>query len=231
MKNLYLADSYLREWTTKVENASGKSVTLSESAFYPAGGGQPCDFGTISCNGTEYIVSGVSKKEGIQVDREGLSAGDSVRCILDWERRYRLMRMHTAAHILIAVMYKDDVLVTGNQLDTEKSRIDFSLEEMNRQKIGKCFETANDIVKKDIPVTFTFMKREDVLMHKHLAKLAAGLPDIDEMRIVRIGGGEMIDEQVDGGTHVRSTGEIGGIVLLSVENKGRSNRRVYYTIE
>ncbi|MBI2173416.1 MAG: alanyl-tRNA editing protein [Candidatus Aenigmarchaeota archaeon] len=233
MKNLYLIDSYLKEWTTKVESADGRFLTLRESAFYPAGGGQPCDKGVIACSGKAYRVSDVSKKNGIQLDEEGLHAGDSVQCALDWERRYMLMRMHTAAHILIAVMYRDGkVLVTGNQLDAEKSRIDFSLEEMDRQKIDECFGKANDIAKWNLPVTFAFMEREDAEKIPHLQKLAAGLPNIDELRILSIGeGSEMVDEQADGGTHVRSTAEIGEIKLLSVENKGRSNRRVYYKVE
>src|SRR3989344_3294572 len=188
MKNLCLTDSYLREWTTRVESASGKFLALEESAFYPAGGGQPCDKGVIACSGKAYIVSDVSKKNGIQLDEEGLRAGDIVQCALDWERRYMLMRMHTAAHVLIAVIYRDGkVLVTGNQLDTEKSRIDFSLEEMDRQKLEECFEKANDIAKRNLPVTFAFMKRGDAEKIPHLQKLAAGLPNIDELRILRIG--------------------------------------------
>ena len=246
MKPLYLTDSYLIEWDAAVESVNGRHVTLEESAFYPAGGGQPCDFGKISCNGTSYNVVNVTKA-GIEVDKEGLKAGDNVRCSIDWQRRYSLMRMHTAAHMLIAAiceehsssrsqrsnaslqMYNEGkVLVTGNQLDVEKSRIDFSMEDMNRQKIDECFEKVNEFVRQDIPVTFTFMQRDEVLKHKHLAKLAAGLPDIQEFRILKIGD---VDEQADGGTHVMSTKEIGRIVLLSIENKGKLNRRVYYTVE
>jgi misacylated tRNA(Ala) deacylase len=232
MKLLYLTNSYLKEWKTRIESTNGRFVTLEGSAFYPAGGGQPCDFGKIICDGKEYSVMNVTKKDGIELDREGLHMGDEVECSLDWERRYRLMRMHTTAHILIAIMYDGNVLVTGNQLDTDKSRIDFSLDEMDRQKIEKCFESANEIAGKDLPVTFAFMKREQVLAQPHLAKLAAGLPDIDEFRILKIGhGADVIDEQADAGTHVRSTGEIGKIKLLSIENKGRNNRRIYFTVE
>ncbi|MDI6720811.1 MAG: alanyl-tRNA editing protein [Candidatus Aenigmarchaeota archaeon] len=232
MEYLYLTDSYLKEWDAVVETVNGNFITLDKSAFYPAGGGQLCDKGKVICNVNEYDVVNVTKKDGIEISRKGLSVGDRVHCIVDWDRRYKLMRMHTAAHILIAVMYKYGTLVTGNQLDVDKSRIDFSLEVMDRQKINECFDRANEIVKKNLPVSFEFMKRDDVMKIPHLMKLAAGLPDMEEFRILRIGEvSDVIDEQADGGTHVAGTNEIGNIKLLSIENKGKNNRRVYYTVE
>ncbi len=233
MNPLYMTDSYLREFSAVVSEVDGTHVALSQTAFYPNGGGQPADFGAIKAGDETYNVVNVFKRDGKiwhEVDREGISAGQEVVCTIDWGRRYKLMRMHTAAHIIDAVMYKEaGALATGNQLGVDKSRIDFSLESMDKEKIQGFIGEANSIVESGIEVRVYFLEREQALQIPGVVKLANAMPpEIKELRIVEIPG---IDLQADGGTQVKNTREIGKIVLLSVENRGKNNRRIYYTVE
>lgn len=232
---LYLKDSYLKEWDAKVKEVNqGKFIVLDRTAFYPASGGQPCDTGIITTEDRrEFKVVYVGKFSGEishEMDKEGLKPGDKVKCRIDWERRYMLMRMHTAAHIISQIIHQDTgALITGNQLDTEKSRIDFSVEEFDREKLKSYEEKANSVLGKGIEITLEFMKREDVEKDPKMTKLAKGLPPgIKELRIVRIGD---FDYQADGGTHVKNTKEVGKISFVDFVNKGKNNRRIYFRLE
>ncbi|MBI2661313.1 alanyl-tRNA editing protein [Candidatus Woesearchaeota archaeon] len=230
---LYMHDSYLKEFEAVVESVKDeKYVVLDKTAFYPKGGGQPNDTGTIIKDGQEFPIVFVGKfdnKISHEVSVPGLKAGDKVTGKIDWERRYRLMRMHTTAHLLSAVLHnKSGAMITGGDLDTEKSRIDFSLEDFDRGKLDEYCRLANEIIKNDLPVKVSFMKREEALKIPGMVKLAGALPpEIDEWRIVEIEG---VDRQADGGTHVKSLKEIGQIEILKVDNKGKNNRRVYYKV-
>ena len=231
---LYMTDSYLKEFEATVENVKDdKFVILNETAFYPSGGGQPHDTGGMICNGEEYPVVFVGKFLGQishEVSKLGLKTGDKVKCKVDWDRRYRLMRMHTSAHIIDAILYKEaDALCTGNQLGLDKSRIDFSLDVLDRDKIQQYVDMANDWVKKAIDVKIYFLPREEALKIPGVVKLASVMPpEVSELRIVEI---PDVDLQADGGTQVKNTLEIGNISLVSVENKGKNNRRMYYTVD
>ena len=231
---LYLHNSYIKEFTAKVVSVDELDVALDVTAFYPSSGGQPNDTGTLTVNDTDatFQVINVLKKNGEVihvVDTDGLSVGDEITGEIDWDKRYILMRMHTAAHMLSAVFNKEDsVLITGNQLGTDKSRIDFNMENFDREKINRFISMANETISKNIPVETEFMKREDAMKIPDAVKLAGALPpNIPELRMVKIGD---VDIQADGGTHVKNTSEIGKIELISVENKGKSNRRIYYTV-
>ena len=236
-KPLYMEDSYLREFEARVVSVTkgGENkffVVLDRTAFYPNSGGQPHDTGKFMKDGVEYPVVYVGKFSGKishEVSKEGLKEGDVVKGIIDWERRYVLMRMHTAAHVISEVFHKETgALITGNQLGLDHSRIDFSLENFDREKISELFEKANEIVKKDLKVRSYFLPREEAMKIENITKLANVLPpNVKELRIVEIEG---FDIQADGGTHVRSTKEIGEIKFLKAENKGKNNRRVYYTL-
>ena len=140
------------------------------------------------------------------------------------------MRMHTAAHIIDAVLYNEaGALCTGNQLGLDKSRIDFSLDVLDRDKMQQYIDMANEWVHKSIDVKIYFLPREEALKIPGVVKLAAVMPpEVKELRIVEIPG---IDLQADGGTQVNNTSEIGKISLVSVENKGKNNRRMYYTLD
>lgn len=237
---LYLHDSYLKEFEAVVVSVSGdgekagKFITLDRTAFYPNSGGQPWDEGTIiKHNGEEFRVAFVGKFSGDishEVDKTGLNPGDRVKCRIDWDRRYKLMRSHTAAHMLSAVINRETgALITGNQLGLDKNRIDFSLDNFDREKLGEYIRMANEHVRQDHKVHISEMRREDVEKDPHLVKLAKGLPPgIEILRMIEISG---LDKQPDGGTHVRSTKEVGEIELVGCENKGKDNRRVYFVLK
>ena len=231
---LYMDDSYLEEFDATVTSIKdGIYVVLDRTSFYPGGGGQPYDTGKMRTGDrTEYSVVFAGRFSGQishEVDKPGLKEGDRVHCVIDWERRYRHMRAHTASHIISAVFEKrTGAKITGNQLGADKSRIDYNLDEFDKEKIAGYIEEANEIARKDIPVRISYMKREDALKHPSLVKLANVLPpNVDTLRIVDIEG---VDKQADGGTHVKSTSEIGAIVFLKAENKGKNNRRVYFRL-
>lgn len=235
MSSLYLKDCYLKEFESAVRSVKdGIYVILEETAFYPASGGQPSDTGTITAgDGTEYSVAHVGKFSGEishEVDKPGLKEGERIKGSIDWERRHKLMRMHTAAHILSGCIHKKtNALITGNQLDTDKSRIDFDLGDFDRTVIGECMNGSNEIVKRALPIKIYFLEREEAMKIGNISKLAKGLPDdIGEVRIVEITG---FDMQADGGTHVKNTSEVGELEFISAENKGKSNRRVYFSLK
>ena len=233
-ESLYMNDSYLKEWNAKVVKVTDeKYIVLDKTAFYPKGGGQPCDEGIIRRNGEEFQVVYVGKFSGDishEVDKPGLKVGDSVNCEIDWIRRYSYMRYHTACHLLSNILYrKSNAKITGNQIEMDKSRMDFSMEDYSPEKLQEYVNEANQIIQKDLPITIDYMSREEVLDHPELARLAVGLPDkIKEFRIVKIGD---IDKQVDGGTHVKQLKETGTIEMTKTVNKGAKNRRLYFILK
>ncbi len=232
---LYLLDCYLKEFEATVESVKDdKYVVLDKTAFYPNAGGQPYDTGKfIAEDGTEYGVVFVAKFGDTishEVDKPGLKAGDKVKGVIDWERRYRLMRMHTAAHVISIIIEKDaDALITGNQLGLEKSRIDFNLENFDRDKFAQYMEKANELIKKGAKVNLYLLPREEALQkYERLTNLAKGFSDdIKEVRIVEIEG---VTVEACGGTHLKDISEIKGVKLLKLDNKGKNNRRLYYEL-
>ena len=231
---LYMNDSYLKDFEAEVVSVKDdKFVVLSQTAFYPNGGGQPADTGTLICNNEEHPVVFVGKFEGKishEVSKPGLKAGDKVTGKVSWERRYKHMRMHTAAHIIDAVFYqKEKALCTGNQIGEDKTRIDFSSETLTREKMQEYINLSNDIIKQNIGVKIYSMKRDDAMKIEGMVKLAGAMPpNIQELRIVEIPG---VDIQADGGTQVANTSEIGVIEFLQFENRGKSNKRLYYKLK
>jgi len=230
---IYLEDSYMKEFTAKVTKVDGNKIYLDITAFYPQGGGQPTDTGVLECNGESYKITQVKKDEnGIAhtVDKEGLKEGDEVLGKIDWERRYKIMRMHTAAHAISAALAaKYAVQITGNNLDTEKSRIDFNLETFDREAIEQTIKELNEKIAQGADIKISYMPREEALKDPALVKLANVLPPaVKELRIVEIEG---IDRQCDGGTHVKNAKEIGTIEIVSMDNKGKTNRRIYFTVK
>jgi misacylated tRNA(Ala) deacylase len=233
-KALYLEDSYLEESDATVASVKeGKYIVLDQTIFYPKGGGQPCDTGKIVKEDMNYNVVYVGKFSGEishEVDRSGLKEGDKVHCALDWERRYKLMRSHTAAHVFASLLCTGTgALVTGNQLEEDKIRFDFSLEKFDPEILRQYLDRANELFRKDIPVKWYELPREEALKIPGVVKMAEAFPPhIPRLRIVEIVG---VDKQADGGTHVRNLKEIGQIRVLKTENKGKHNRRVYFTLE
>ena len=233
-KALYLTDSYLKEFSSTVEEVNnGKFVVLNQTAFYPASGGQPYDEGVmINKQGEEFKVIYVGKFSGEishEVDKQRLKVGDKVKCKINWERRYKLMKLHTATHILSEVLYREaNALITGGQMGLDKSRMDFSMENYDLEKVKSYVDKVNEIIERDLLVKVEFLSREEALKLPRISKLAKGLPEtLKEIRIVNIGD---FDVQADGGTHVHSTSEIGKIEFIKCDNKGKNNRRVYYKL-
>ncbi len=234
-KALYMDDSYLKEWDAKVKSISkDKFIVLDKTAFFPRGGGVEWDTGTITTeDGKEFNVVYTGKFSGEishEVEKKGLRVGDKVHCKLNWERRYLLMRYHTATHVLSGVFFNEyDLKITGNQLTTEKGRIDLNMDEMDVDLIKKAIEKSNEIIKKGRPVEIYYKSRVEAEKDPDLFKLAKGFShDIDTIRIVDIKG---FDRQADGGCHVKNLNEIGKIKFKDTVNKGKNFKRVYFTIE
>ncbi|MFX0012892.1 MAG: alanyl-tRNA editing protein AlaXM [Candidatus Hermodarchaeota archaeon] len=231
---LYMKDSYLKQWDAKVVSVKDdKYIVLDKTAFYPKGGGQPWDEGYIVKNGERFSIVYVGKFSGEishEVDKPGLKEGDTVSCELDWDRRYTYMRYHTACHLVSNILYRRaNAKITGNQIELDKARMDFSMEDYSPEKLRSFVEEANEIIQHDLPITIETMSRTAVLDEPELARLAVGLPkNLQEFRIVKIGD---IDKQVDGGTHINNLKEIGEIEMTKTVNKGKNNRRLYFILK
>lgn len=233
---LWYTDCYLKDWQAKVVEAvdaeSGAEIVLDKTAFYPESGGQPSDFGKIVCNGEEFSVLS-SRKEGMiwhKLDRAGLNPGDDVLCFVDWQRRYTLMRYHTACHILSRVIFNEtQAMVTGKQIYIDRARIDFSLRDFDKEKIKSYEEKANQAIEAGFDVEWLVMFREEANKIDNLVRLQhRPLPEtMNEVRVVDIAG---FDTQACGGTHVKNTREIGRMEITKAENKGKENRRVEFIL-
>jgi misacylated tRNA(Ala) deacylase len=235
-KQLYLYDSYQREFEAKIQNVIGKQIILDQTAFHPHTGGVAHDTGRIAKDHVEHNVLRVEiNRETKEIthfldDATGLTQGDTVKGAVDWERRYRLMRLHTAAHLVAAIMYRDyNALITGGQVDCEQAKMDFNLPKTDREIFEDAVAKANGEVSKETTLKIYFLERTEALKMPGIVKLAERMPpQVKELRIVEIPG---IDVQADGGPHVNNTREIGEIRLLKIENKGKTQRRVYFTVK
>lgn len=229
-RRVFWEDAYVREFDATVTSVDGNRVVLDQTAFNPRGGGLVGDIGTL--NGVKVLDTIKGDADSIiHVLESGnaLPMGNSVHGIVDWVRRHRIMRMHTSAHLLSAIFHKETgALITGNQIAPDKSRVDFSLDDFEREKMLTYCAQANEIVSKNTAVKTYFMKREEALQIPGITKLASVMPpDVKELRIVEIEGHDL---QADGGVHVKTLGEVGKIEPVKFENKGKSNRRLYFTI-
>jgi len=234
---LYQIDSYIREFNAKVVKINQNIIVLNRTAFYPKTGGLESDTGYIVKENKKYRVVQVRiDKESGDVVHElesspiDIKEGDEVMGILDWDRRYRLMRLHTAAHILSAIMYRDyNALITGGNIYPEYAYDDYSIEIFDKKIFEDAIAKANEIVKKNLEVKIYWLERDEAMKIPGIVKLASRLPpNVEKLRIVEIPG---VDIQADGGPHVRNTQEIGEIVFIKAENKGRNRKRLYYTVK
>jgi len=227
-EKLFLENQYEKEFTARVTDAEGDNIALDRTVFYPMGGGQPGDKGEI--NGIKVLDT---KKDGEKIwhvlDSGNLKVGDSVTGKIDWDRRYKLMRSHTAAHLVSSVIVKKTKAeITGNQLEEDKIRIDFNLESFDKEILRQAVEETNNLIDKNLEVKTYFLSREEAMKIPEVFRLKKAFPeDITKIRIVDIGG---YDVQADGGTHVKNTIEIGRLEIIKFENKGKNNRRVYFKL-
>jgi len=235
-RQLYLFDSYMKEFEAKIQRVDGNEVVLDQTAFHPLTGGVAFDIGYLQDRDVTGAVLRVEinreTKEITHVldDATAFKSGDTVKGAITWERRYRLMRLHTAAHLIAAVMYRDyDARITGGQVDPDQAKLDFNLPRTDREIFEDAVVKANMEVQKKTQLKIYFLNRDEALKIPGVVKLAERMPpDVKELRIVEIPG---IDLQADGGPHVNNTAEIGEISLLKVENKGKTQRRLYFTVK
>jgi Ser-tRNA(Ala) deacylase AlaX len=228
-RRLFWEDMYTREFEAVVVSTDGTRIVLDQTAFNPRGGGLVSDTGTIA-----GLRVAEALKEGEEIFHvmeapTNLTPGEKVHGALDWERRHRIMRMHTTAHILSSVVNNETgALITGNQISPDESRVDFNLDNFDRDKMSYYIDKVNEAVQRELEVRAYFMKREEALAKPGFVKLANAMPPtVEVLRIVEIGD---VDTQADGGVHVKNTREIGRVVGLKTENKGKSNRRLYFTV-
>ncbi len=235
---LYQTDSYLREFDAKVSSVllAEHAVVLDRTAFYPGGGGQPCDFGTLTIDGVTHPVDKV-KKQGDDVlhflggDLPLPAVGSAARGTLDWARRYELMRTHTALHVLCGTVFRDyGALVTGGDMEPLKGRMDFEFETMRQELVKEIEEKINVEVAAGRPVKVKILPRAEAFAIPDLIRTKINLlPEgITEVRTVEIEG---LDLQADGGTHVANTREVGHIRVTDYKSKGKINKRIEVAVE
>jgi misacylated tRNA(Ala) deacylase len=222
---LYLRDAELREFDAVVVSVDESRVTLDRTAFYPTGGGQPHDTGTL--NGAQVTEV---RKEGEQVwhrvDGAVPSVGDAVHGVIDWERRHQLMRTHCAMHVLCGVIWNTyRVPVTGGNMEPLSARMDFEFDPVPEGFLDEIQRLVDVEVAADRRVEVSFLPRDTALEDADLIRTKVSLipASVKEIRVVDIVG---LDKQADGGTHVRSTAEIGKITVRKLENKGKGNKRL-----
>ncbi|MCE4621098.1 MAG: alanyl-tRNA editing protein [Desulfurococcales archaeon] len=238
-KLLFQFDSYLKEFEAVVTRIEGNTLFLDQTAFHPRpSGGLDADHGFIYSNsGVPLKVVDVTIVDNdvahhIEGDPSILRVGEKIRGVIDWDRRYRIMRLHTASHIIAALLYERyGALVTGGHIGPDVARDDFDLSRADDWKAALrwAVEETNRIASKCIEVKVYWLSREEALSIPGLIKLAEKLPpSIDKLRVVEIPG---VDIQADGGPHVRNTCEIGEIEIVKLESKGRKKRRIYYKLK
>jgi misacylated tRNA(Ala) deacylase len=226
VEELFRQDAYLKQADATVTAVEDRGVRLDRSIFYPTGGGQPGDTGVLRWVGGEAKVTDTVKADGTDVllvlapDAPKPAVGTPVRCELDWERRYKHMRMHTALHVVSAVIKGN---VTGGQVNADKSRLDFNLEGEVPTKEWVT-EEINKILATDHPVVPQWVTDEELNSRPELVKTMSVRPPVGQGR-VRLLSIEGVDLQACGGTHVARTAEIGRVECIKVENKGKMNRR------
>ena len=225
---LFRNDSYLKTCDAKVVEIKENAIILDQTIFYPTGGGQPGDSGTFTLSdGREIIIANTVKDREtgahFHLVEEGTpmpSVGDTVSCVINWDRRYQLMRMHTALHIMCS---KVDAAVSGGSIGIEKSRLDFDLPEApDKEALAAAINADIDA---DKPVEIGAITDEELENNPDLIRTMSVKPPTGQgtVRTITVKG---VDYQPCGGTHVKSTGEIGPIRIGKIEKKGKLNRRI-----
>jgi misacylated tRNA(Ala) deacylase len=226
VEELFRQDAYIKEADATVTGVEERGVRLDRSIFYPTGGGQPGDTGLLRWDGGEARIVDSVKADGGDVlhvlapDAPRPEVGTKVHTVLDWERRHLHMRMHTALHVMSAVIKGN---VTGGQVGADKSRLDFNLEGEIPTKEWVT-EEVNRLIALDRPVTQQWVTDEELTSRPELVKTMSVRPPMGAGR-VRLLSIEGVDLQACGGTHVARSGEIGRVECIKVENKGKMNRR------
>ena len=223
---LYLRDAYLQQFEARVVGVRDNAIALDQTAFYPTGGGQPHDVGTLS--GLE--VTEVRKEDGLVwhtvVGVPLPASGATVAGVVEWTRRHQLMRTHTALHVLCGVIWNEwHVPVTGGNMEPLSARMDFEFDPLPEGFAATVEALVNAELAADRPIEVGFLPRDTAVHDADLIRTKVNMipESVSEIRVVDIVG---LDKQADGGTHVRSTGEVGRIRVVKTENKGKGNKRI-----
>lgn len=234
---LYQTDSYIKEFDAKVTavDEENRGVVLDQTAFYPGGGGQPADHGTLSTVDVQYPLTRVKKIDGQYVhlldgDAPLPAVGTALSAKIDWARRYQLMRTHTAMHILCGVVFRDyGAQVTGGNMEPLNGRMDFEFETMRQELVSEIETAINNEVQAARDLKVKILPREEAFQIPDLIRTKINLlPEgIMEVRVVEIEG---LDLQADGGTHVANTSEVGKLSVTDYKSKGKINKRIYLQI-
>ena len=231
---LFHAESYLKDFEATVTDVVEGGVVLDRTAFYAGGGGQPTDSGTLASGGQEYQVTGIKRVDGNlvhQIFGDLPAAGAAVSGQIDWDRRYLLMRTHTALHILCGVVWRDyGAPVTGGDMKPGEGRMDFEFENFSAEFVEELEAKVNAEVAENRDIHINNLSRAEADQVPDLIRTKINLlpPNIQEIRTIDIHG---LDLQADGGTHVANTREVGAIKVVGHESKGRSNKRIRIALD
>jgi misacylated tRNA(Ala) deacylase len=231
---LYATDAYVRQFDAIVQAVTDDGVILDQTAFYPTGGGQPHDLGTLGWDGGSAKIVEVRKQSDAVLHKlEGSPppVGARVHGEIDWDRRYALMRHHTALHSMSGVIFQlYGATVTGGQMYTDRARMDFQLPDLSAERLHAIEQRTNELLAEGHPVSIHFLSRTEALDVPDLIRTRVNLipESVQRIRVVNIEG---IDQQADGGTHVNNTREVGYVRITGSENKGKGNKRVEIALE
>ena len=231
-----IAACYEKEFEAKVTAVSTDSIVLDQTLFYPLGGGQNWDTGTITSNTGKYEVYEVRGRNDINHfigEDHGIEIGDTISGKIDWERRYAHMRMHTAQHLVSGIVYEmfHGTRTVGNQIHADRSRIDFHPIKFEDEMLERVFAAAADQIDAALPVTCTTMTRSEInkIMPPERTNMDLLPASINELRVIKIG--DNIDLCPCAGTHIANLKEIGELELLGKKSKGSMKQRISYTIK
>lgn len=228
-------DSYLKEFDAIVVDVLEKGVVLDRTGFYPGGGGQPSDSGVLIHEDGKSIVKRLSRNDSKLVHEiesvSGLSAGEKIHGVIDWDRRYLLMKTHTALHMMGGIVWRDyGAQITGSDMKPGFGRLDFELDHMSSDFAGEVQDKINEEVNIGRAIMVKILPRDEAFQIPDLIRTKINLlpTGIKEVRIVDIKG---LDLQADGGTHVANTSEVGTVLVVGHESKGRINKRLRIRVD
>ena len=230
---LYQRDSYLRQFYARVtgHDVAQNGVLLDQTAFYPGGGGQPHDLGNLIHEGQSYPIKQIVRGNLHILEGNLPPVGSAVQGVLDWDRRYKLMRTHTAMHILCGVVWRDyGASVTGGNMEPLNGRMDFEFERLQKELVGEIEARINAEVAAAHDIRVQILPREVAfqipdLIRTKINLLPEGIPEVRTVEIVGL------DLQADGGTHVANTREVGRMRIADYKSKGGINKRLYIELD
>tara|TARA_B100001996_G_scaffold5527_1_gene4657 strand:- start:746 stop:1459 length:714 start_codon:yes stop_codon:yes gene_type:complete len=232
-EQIYNSDAYIKELDSKIIEVNEDHIVLDKTIFFPGGGGQPNDLGSIFVDNQELKVEKVSWKDGKIahfINDNDLKVGDLIKSKIDWERRFKLMRTHTALHILCGVIWRDyQAAVTGGNMEPLKGRMDFEFPSLSAELTEEIEKKVNVEVQEDRKITVDFLPREEAFQIPDLIRTKVNLLP-ESLKIIRTINIHGLDLQADGGTHVSSTLKVGKIKITGHESKGKINKRIRIAI-